>query len=138
MRSLRVNNSIKSNRFTVFNNWMYSQICNTLYKCFSDWWSDDKTCLNWGRTTKLHRTIENRLWFQFVISAIPHQCMIFFSRILYKVKHAYITTRIVSKLKSIFLGSIPHLAFSLPKTHSIGFLEEILVILVIKATSFLF
>ena len=40
-----------------------------------------------------------------------------FSHMLGKTKHAYITTGIVSSFKSIFLKSILHLAFNLPKVH---------------------
>ena len=67
------------------------------------------------------------LYFQFVISPIPCQSMyeLFFSHMLCKTKHAYITTGMVSSFKSIFLVSIPHLAFHPPKAHLIGFLADL-------------
>ena len=52
---------------------------------------------------------------------------LFFSHMLCKIKW------MVSSFKSIFLESIPHLAFSLSKTHSIDFLADLNILL--KTTS---
>ena len=73
------------------------------------------------------------LYFQYLILLIPRQCInYFFSHMLCKTKHAFMTTRMVSSFEPIFLLSIPHLAFSLPKPHSIEFPPDLLIFMEIE------
>lgn len=71
-------------------------------------------------------TGSGKLWYVFSLSFILSICNftntlsmyeLFFSHILCKMKHPYITTGMVSRFKSIFLVSIPYLALNLPRTH---------------------